>query len=140
MFKNYTRGGQVTIHSIRMFGQVSKRILLIAAIIYLATIGYHLYKNTNNYQWYLLGSYSCAQVKLRLQSNQSIHTVKELNGKTVKIATKQFVNNTFLHQQLTNFYQTIYRSLFSSLKITAGSLLIIIILLSQRGRLQKIDQ
>ncbi len=140
MFKNYTRGGQVTIHSIRMFGQVSKRILLIAALIYLVTIGYNLYKNTNNYQWYLLGSYSCAQVKLRLQGNQSTHTVKELNGKTVKIATKQFVNNTFLHQQLTNFYQTIYRSLFSSLKITAGSLLIIIILLSQRGRLQKIDQ
>lgn len=140
IFNNYTRGGQVTMHSLRMFGQVSKRLILIGSVIYLLAIGSNIYRKTTNYQWYLLGSYSCAQIEQALQGNRAVHTVKELNGKTVKMPAKQFINNKFLHQQLTVFYDAIYDGLISSLKITAGSTLIIIILLRQRGRLQQIDQ
>jgi len=140
MFWDYTRGGQVAMHAIRMFGQVSKRLLFLSCILYVAVAGCYIYKKTIWYQWYLVGNYGCAKLELILQGAHAMHTVKELNGKSIKIPARQFINNNFLQQQLTKFYQAIVAALYFSLKIAGLFLVTMIVLLSKKGKLQKINQ
>jgi len=138
--KDLTRGGQVAMHSIRMFGQVLKRLILLSSLLFITVSGYYVYKKTIQYQWYLLGSYNVALLKFGLVGNNATLMVKDPDGRAVTMAAKQFVNNPFLKQQLINLWLTVSNIFIISLKAAGIFSLSLIIFLRQRGRLQKINQ
>ena len=140
MFRDLTRGGQITMHAIRMFGQVLRRLILWGSLLYIIVAGYYVYKKTIKYQWYLLGSYNIALLKLGLIGNAAKHTVTDPDGKVVIISAKQFVNNPFLKQQLTNLLSIVNNILVTSLKFAGICSVVIVVLLWKKGKLQKTDQ
>jgi type IV conjugative transfer system coupling protein TraD len=140
MFKHFTRGGQTTMHAVRMFGQVSKKIILLALLLYMIVTSWYVCQKTTKYQWYLLGNYAEALLELGFQGEQAVHSVKELTGEVVNMPASEFINNNFLKQQLNNFYTAINSALLSSVKAAGLFLVALIILLRYRGKLQTINK
>lgn len=58
--KNFTRGGQITLHNIRMFFQVMDKVVLLAAVVCLTVAGTCAWKSTSEYERYVLGQYMWA--------------------------------------------------------------------------------
>ena len=140
MFKNFTRGGQTAMHAIRMFGQVSKRLILLALLLYTVVASCYIYQKTTKYQWYLLGNYVEAWIEWAIQGNQAVHRVNEPTGELVNMVVSEFIHNDFLKQQLNSFFIAINSALFFSLKAAGLFLGALIVLLCYRGKLQTINQ
>ncbi len=140
MLKNFTRGGQTTMHAIRMFGQVSKRIILLSFLLYLAIGGLFMQQKTTKYQWYLLMHYGQALLELSIQGNQAIHQVKEPTGKVISMEAKKFIKHRFLIQELNDLSRLIQNIFITSLKVSGVFIVGCIILLRYRGKLQSINQ
>ena len=58
------RGGQTVFHSIRMWGQMFKAALMLAAFMVVAVPGVHLWRSTTGGEWYAAGMYTLAEAKL----------------------------------------------------------------------------
>ena len=140
MFKDLTRGGQVLMHSIRMFSQILKKLIILSAIFYLIIVVYQIYKKTESYQWYLLTNYNIALVKFGLIGNNAKILLSDLDGNSSIINARQFVNNPLLKQQLANLYAIVGNILGSSLKFTGLFLFSLMLILSRTGRSQKTEQ
>lgn len=140
MLKNFTRGGQTTMHAIRMFGQVSKRLILLSFLLYTIVGGFYIQQKTNKYQWYLLGNYGQALLEVAIQGDKAIHQVKEPTGTVITMAANKFIRHRFLLQQLNNFSVAIRHVLVTSLKASGLFLIGCIILLRYRGKLQTVNQ
>jgi len=140
MLKNFTRGGQTTMHAIRMFGQVSKRLILLSFLLYTVVGGVYIQQKTNKYQWYLLGNYGQALLSIAIQGDKAIHQVKEPTGTVITMAANKFIRHRFLLQQLNNFSIAIQYVLVTSLKAAGLFLIGCIILLRYRGKLQTVNQ
>lgn len=140
MLKNFTRGGQTTMHAIRMFGQVSKRIILLSFLLYLAVGGFFMQQKTTKYQWYLLMHYGQALLELSIQGNRAVHQVKEPTGKLISMEAKKFIKHRFLTQELNDLCSLIQDVFIISLKVSGVFIVGCIILLRYRGKLQSINQ
>ena len=140
MLKNFTRGGQTTMHAIRMFGQVSKRIILLSFLLYLAIGGLFMQQKTTKYQWYLLMHYGQALLELSIQGNQAVHQVKEPTGKVISMEAKKFIKHRFLIQELNDLSRLIQNIFITSLKVSGVFIVGCIMLLRYRGKLQSINQ
>ena len=140
MLKNFTRGGQTTMHAIRMFGQVSKRLILLSFLLYTVVAGLYIQQKTNKYQWYLLGNYAQALLEIAIQGDKALHHVKEPTGNIITMAANKFIRHRFLLQQLNNFSIAIQYVLLTSLKASGLFLIGCIILLRYRGKLQTVNQ
>ena len=140
MLKNFTRGGQTTMHAVRMFGQVSKRLILLSFLLYTIVGGFYVQQKTTKYQWYLLGNYAEGLIEIAIQGNKATHSVKEPTGTVITMATNDFIHHQFLVQQLNNFYKELHAVLLTSLKVSILFLIEAIILLRYRGKLQTVNQ
>lgn len=138
--KDITRGGQTTMHATRMFGQVLKRLILLGSLLYIIITGIYIYNKTIKYQWYLLGNYNIALIKLGLVGKNARLTIKDPDQKTVIISARQFVNNHFLNQQLISLLLLVSDISFTSLKICGVVFIVVIILLRYKGRSQTVNQ
>ncbi len=140
MLKHFTRGGQTTMHAIQMFGQVSKRLILLSFLLYTIVGGFYIQQKTTKYQWYLLGNYVEALLEIAIYGNKAVHSVKESTGATITMAADQFIRHQFLVQQLNNFSTVIHYVLLTSLKGSIIFLMGVIMFLGYRGKLQTINQ
>ena len=60
------RGGQTVFHSIRMWGQLFKAALMLAAFMTAAVPAWNLWRSTDGAEWYAAGMYTLAEAKLAL--------------------------------------------------------------------------
>ena len=140
MSNYFTSGGQTTLHAIRMFGQVSKKVMLVACLLYTLFVGIYLWQKTTRYQWYLLVHSFQAHLELAIKGNQCKHIIKEPAGNLITMNVKEFIGHQFLQKQLHKFYIAINFALLVSLNITIMVLLGIILFLRYRGKLQTVNQ
>ena len=56
--KNYTRGGQITLHNIRMFIQIINKVVLISAILFLLVTGLMAWMTISEYERYVSQEYA----------------------------------------------------------------------------------
>ena len=59
--RNFTRGGQISLHWMRMIGQVLRTTVLFAFLGSITTFAALTYFNTHYYQYYLVKVYTHAQ-------------------------------------------------------------------------------
>ncbi len=55
--KHYTRGGQITLHNIRMFTQITNKVTLVIAIIFVLVAGSIAWITISEYERYVCGKY-----------------------------------------------------------------------------------
>ena len=140
MFKNLIRGGQTMMHSFRMLNQVLKKIVLISCLFYIIVVSFYLYNKTISYQWYLLIYYYIGWIKYNLIGKDALLNIQDLDQKLTTITATQFINNPYLHKQLTNLWETFFGILVISCKIVTIFMVIVIFYLHKRGRLQKLNK
>ena len=58
------RGGQTVFHGLRMWGQLFKAAIMLAAFMAVAVPAWNLWRGTSGYDWYAAGMYTLAEVKL----------------------------------------------------------------------------
>ena len=58
------RGGQTVFHGLRMWGQLFKAAIMLAAFMAVAVPAWNLWRGTSGYDWYTAGMYTLAEVKL----------------------------------------------------------------------------
>ena len=58
------RGGQTVFHGLRMWGQLFKAAIMLAAFMAVAVPAWNLWRSTTGYEWYAAGMYTLAEMKL----------------------------------------------------------------------------
>ena len=58
------RGGQTVFHGLRMWGQLFKAAIMLAAFMAVALPAWNLWRSTSGYEWYAATMYTLAEVKL----------------------------------------------------------------------------
>ena len=58
------RGGQTVFHGLRMWGQLFKAAMMLAAFMAVAVPAWTLWRSTTGYDWYAAGMYTLAETKL----------------------------------------------------------------------------
>ncbi len=95
--KNFTRGGQITLHNLRMFTQIMDKVVLISGFIFLFITILTTWNLTTEYERYVFSEYLWAKT-LPIIDNQSTTQFIQPNGsvrtvKLVDIAKSELVNN-----------------------------------------------
>ena len=118
-FRNFTHGGQITVHSIRMFWQVLRYGVMISLIL-LAGIFYWRFDTlATDYDVYAFNEYIDAKIKLFLHGPKVKHQLKEPSGRRVDMPAvafvssrqaKMYVNNT-IHAFWTGLWQSMLTAL-----------------------------
>lgn len=80
--KNFTRGGQITLHNIRMFIQIMDKVALFAGLIFLTVTLIMTWKTTSEYERYVFGQYLWANTIPILDDNASTQFIQPSGVKT----------------------------------------------------------
>ena len=75
------RGGQTVFHGLRMWGQMFRAALFVAAFSVVAVPAWTVWRNTAGYEWYAAGIYTLAEVKLGIGYREtSLQRIRHPNG------------------------------------------------------------
>jgi hypothetical protein len=133
--KNYTRGGQITLHNIRMFLQITNKVILIAGIIFLLVSGITLYKTLTDYEGYILSEYLWGQTLPLLDANASTDFMNP-NGHKVRAKYSDIVEAPYVKQEMHQISRKILRAIFAGLFVVLLSCFGISKWLKKRGQTQ----
>ena len=89
--RDFTRGGQITMHAIRMFGQASKYIILLTGFCFVLLFVLFATLKTTSYDRYVLCQVIEAEIKIGIHDDKAIHQIKTPNGYVVELPATRFV-------------------------------------------------
>ncbi len=98
-FRNFTRGGQIILHAIRMFWQVFQYGLMIAALAFAGVFYWVFDKKTTDYDIYILQEYLDTKMKVFLHGDKIKIKVKQPTGQLTTLSAGQFI-----YSPVTDFY------------------------------------
>ena len=81
------RGGQTVFHGLRMWGQLFKAAMMLAAFMAVAVPAWTLWHNTTGYEWYAAGMYTLAEMKLAFGYDPASGQEVRAPGGTVQVLT-----------------------------------------------------
>lgn len=80
--KNFTRGGQITLHNLRMYIQIMDKVVLLAALVFILMSGVTIWQLTSEYERYVFGEYLWANTLPIFDSNASTQFIQPNGDKT----------------------------------------------------------
>ena len=99
-FKDFTRGGQTSMHAIRMFIQSIRYIIILAIVIFIAIfVGLMSYK-TSSYDRYIGMQYLRAKAELIISADKTPFHFKSSSGRMVNLTLKIFYTHRDTHRAL----------------------------------------
>lgn len=135
-FKNFTRGGQTTLHFIRMFWQVLRYGLLWVMLVVVLVFGWNFYSKTTKYDFYLMNEYFDANLKAFFHGERAIHEVKNKNGSVVRMRAMDFVNHPGTQRYLSKWKWVVNTSLKNATNFGVGFLIVFLAYCIWRGKRQ----
>ena len=81
------RGGQTVFHGLRMWGQLFKAAIMLAAFMAVAVPAWNLWRSTTGYEWYAAGMYTLAEMKLAFGYDPASGQEVRAPGGTVQVLT-----------------------------------------------------
>ena len=136
--KNFTRGGQITLHNIRMFIQITNKVMLISAIVFLLVTGTVAYTTVSEYEGYVLGQYISAELLPMLNGNATTSFI-EPNGRKVRVKYSDIVEAPLTHQVIHNACLKLIKAILAGLVAVIFTILGISRWLKKRGVSQTED-
>ncbi len=95
--KNFTRGGQITLHNIRMFTQIFDKVILLAAAVFLIVTISVIWQTTSVYERYVFGEYIWASTLPIIDNNASTDFIQP-NGKKSTVKYTSIKNSDLVNQ------------------------------------------
>lgn len=136
-FKDFTRGGQITMHALRMFGQATRYVIIFTIIMTVAIFIWIFSLKTSEYDRYVLYEYFEAEIKIGIHGNKATHTVKNSNGRSVELYAAHFIKHPKTQLCLTRCYQGFIFSLWIALASGLLSLIGFSYFFNRKGALQR---
>src|SRR5262249_28361091 len=95
---HFTRGGQIAMHRLRMFSQISYTTFILSMLIAIMFIALSAFKNISSYQWYLYKEYLYADFMLIVSFDNKQNVLQDFqnqNGKSKKVRSFDIVNSHY---------------------------------------------
>lgn len=89
--KNFTRGGQITLHNLRMYIQIVDKVILAAALVFLLVSGVIAWNVTSDYERYVFGEYLWANI-LPIFETQATTQFTQPNGEKTTVKYTDIAN------------------------------------------------
>lgn len=137
--KNFTRGGQITLHNIRMFIQIINKVVIIAGLIFLMSTIFIAYKIISPYERYVFGEYLIAG-SYTLIDEQATVEFTQPNGSKNLVKYTDILNSVLIKNIVKTSARKILVSLIIGILISMFSLYLISCFLRKRGKVQMEDQ
>ena len=129
------RGGQTVFHGIRMWGQLLRAGMFLAAISVVAVPAWHAWRNTTGYEWYAAAIVTVAEMKLAIgYQEDSRQEVRMHDGRTVVLTITEIASSRralFARERLKD---EIYESAFLGLRFGVLAIVILLAVFWFQGR------
>jgi len=133
--KNFTRGGQVLLHNLRMINQIASRVGLLCLIFFiLLSIGFS-WIFTSTYEQYLTYQYCLAKFNSSI-SDYAKQAFINPSGLVADVYSKQILTAEFIQHALIKVIHAVEKSIFVSAGITLLIFYILFRLLRKHGQNQ----
>ncbi len=135
--KDFTRGGQMTMHSIRMFGQATRYLLILSLCLFLGLLLFFSSVKTTEYDRYVLSEYLEAYIKRMIHDDKVLHSIKTPQGQVATIPVGQFLKHRNTAGSIKRCFQGLSTALWLSLFCSFLTLLSAIYFFKIRGKSQQ---
>jgi len=136
---NFTRGGQIAMHRLRMFKQISKTTFFLSLIGMSSFFVWRSVKDIRPYDLYLIKEYYYAQGLLAFpfqDKHQVTQNFEYQNGVKRDVRSLDITHNPYIRHRMKSVFQTAKTNLWLSFVFALFILSISIIYFSLRGRKQ----
>lgn len=132
--KDFTRGGQMTMHSIRMFGQATRYLLVLSGCLFLGLLLFFSSIKTTEYDRYVLSEYLSAHIKRMIHDDKVLHSIKTPQGQVVTIPASQFIKHRNTAGSIRRCFQGLSTALWLALFCSFLTLLSAMYFFKVRGK------
>jgi type IV conjugative transfer system coupling protein TraD len=140
LIKNFTSGGQLSMHSIRMFLQAARSILFFALLIFFVLwIGLFLYK-TSFYDLYLVFEYPQIYFKSLWHSDSALEAVRDVDREWIQMTIRQFLEHPYILQSLESSLDRLASTFYEALMGASVSLISLAFLFYLHGKRKRAIQ
>lgn len=139
---DFTRGGQIFMHSLRMFGQASKYLIKTISVLFIALLVWFTSLNTNSYDRYLFYKFTSAEINLLISAKKARVVVYNISSKAtakkpVEMYAKTFVNHPRTQLAIKHCVQGFSKALYSAFASCMLALLAFVYFFKYKGRGQR---
>lgn len=133
--KYYIRGGQITLHNFRMLMQISNRVMLAVAIVFVLTTGGAFWMKLTPYEKYFIPHYAWSTVIPLLNEEARLDFIQP-NGRRSTIKYTAFRDSFVSRQILHTLARKLMVSVIDGLVALVLSAMVIVGWLRKRGEMQ----
>lgn len=133
--RNYTRGGQITLHNIRMFIQITQKVCLATAIVFLIVTSIASWLTISEYEWYVSGEYAWSTFIPIFNESASTKFI-EPNGEKITVKYSDVKEAPLVKQVIKNVSLKLVRAMLIGGMIAFCVMTAISIWLRRRGKSQ----
>jgi hypothetical protein len=134
-FKNYTRGGQITLHNIRMFMQITNKVALVGAgifIVLFVVLGWAL---TTTYERYVFFKYAESNVVVWIDPRATTYFIGP-DGSKIKVKVREIPLSPLIDEMKQLASKKLLISFLTALVLTILALWGVTWWLKKRGKKQ----
>ena len=129
------RGGQTVFHGIRMWGQLLRAGMFLAAISVVAVPAWHVWRHTTGYEWYAAAILTVAEMKLAIgYRKDSRQEIRMADGRTVVLTITEIASSPRALVARERLKDEIYESAFLGLKFGVLAIVILLAVFWFQGR------
>lgn len=137
--KNYTRGGQITLHNIRMFIQITNKVTLAACIVFLICFGVIAWFWVTDYECYVANQYLWSMIIPFFKSNATM-TFIQPNGLHAVVKYADIYSSSLIKHILKNIAMKCLWSILAGLLGATIAFIGLSAWLKKRGKSQTENQ
>ncbi len=113
--KDFTSGGQLTMHSIRMFGQATRFNILFCLMIFMGLCVLCFYLETESYDRYLLIETVQATCTWLLRGSASVHTLLDIDGDWVQVSAASLMDHPQTLKSFENCLAALHKAFYQAM-------------------------
>ncbi|MHB1948897.1 MAG: type IV conjugative transfer system coupling protein TraD, partial [Gammaproteobacteria bacterium] len=111
--KNFTRGGQIFLHNLRMLNQVMTKVGLLCITIFIISCILLTYYLTTEYQRYLCLQYFIAQFNVFVSATAKQNFINP-TGEVSKVFSQQIIHAAFIQTALQETGRAVFKAIIIS--------------------------
>lgn len=132
--KNFIRGGQITLHNLRMFNQIASRVFLIGiGVLFLFIIGW-FFLRTTVYERYIFMQWIWGHLYTIFDGDHATQKIIQPNGQSSLVYSKALLSSSLMQAYLSKIQSVLISGFLICLTLCVFSVSGIVIFLKKRGK------
>jgi type IV conjugative transfer system coupling protein TraD len=136
-FKDFTRGGQTSMHAIRMFIQSMRYIIVFSLLVFTTIFISIIFVKTNPYERYIGGTFLRAKLERILGHDETIFTFKRQDSGRISVPLKKFIEHKDTKIIIIKLLSAIKGASQFCLYLATTIIIFLITLFKHRGRINR---